>query len=442
MVVIPLETGSNFFRLGFRCSLEIKNGFDRPFPPYFGNNRWSGGASLPEGSELQMDARGNILRLATDYPLPLPLGSVLTALFQPLPAAAHAEGTEKMFVADAPHWLGPTPLLLPAQGYGPPYFQNYGPRQNVAAAAVAVRTEWKTISTEPDRVTLHKKTALESLGKFAGHPQITASGEGDLVFNPQLGLFTRMELACVSRGDSETVSRENRVTLKIRLLTGKERADVLAPPPPAPPVSKKITGDDLQKLFADLKAGEPDKRRAAAGRLAEAELESPTPELIELMAAQANDEDSGVRQFVANFLNNYGSVAQVPVLLKLLKDSEDNICQTATKTLTRLKDARAIEPLAELLAGGVRVNQYNQIQNFQFISDLVAALQSFGATAEKPVAALLPERSIETRRQACLILKQIGTAASLDALQKVVGDMNPQVNVAAAEAIRAIKQRQ
>jgi HEAT repeat protein len=88
------------------------------------------------------------------------------------------------------------------------------------------------------------------------------------------------------------------------------------------------------------------------------------------------------------------------------------------------------------------MNQLSQVQNFQFLPDIAAALQSFGPAAEEDVAALLDERSIETRHQACLILKQIGTSSSLGALQKVIGDPNVQLNQAAAEAIRAIKQRQ
>ena len=67
---------------------------------------------------------------------------------------------------------------------------------------------------------------------------------------------------------------------------------------------------------------------------------------------------------------------------------------------------------------------------------------NFGAAAEKAVLGLLNERSAETQRQACNILQQIGTSESLEPLQKLIGDSDQQVNQAAVDAVRAIKQRQ
>jgi hypothetical protein len=441
------SASSNVFRLNVRGNLEVRNASgDRGFPPYYGGgmSRWNGGASLGDGCEMHVDANGNPLRVAADYPLPLPLGTILTELVQPIPASGRSETTERNFVLDAPLWLGPAAVFGAGQSYGPPYYMNYGPRQVLAPVAVMTRTEWKPLSTASQLVTLRKTVSLQSLLKFNNEPQITANGAGEVVFDLQKGLINRVEMNCSSHGLSEAVSRENRITLKIRLLEGKEREDVLTPPAPPVPqnVARKLSADDVQGLINDLKASDADKQRAAINRVRDTDLEQPSAELMELVAGFALHDDTGIRQAVAAILLKGGTTNQTTILIKLLKDSDENVVQTAAKALGRLKDGRAIEPLVDLLAGGARMNQYNQIQNYQFIVEIATALQNLGSLAEGSVKLLLSDRNNETRRQASIILKQIGTETSIEALQKVVGDPNPQLNQAAAEAIRAIKQRQ
>ena len=105
-----------------------------------------------------------------------------------------------------------------------------------------------------------------------------------------------------------------------------------------------------------------------------------------------------MRKSVASFLNSHGTTNETLILIRLLKDPEDAVVQTAAKALARLQDERGIVPLTEVLAGGIRMEQFNQSQNLQFLPDIAAALQSFGPVAEEDVAALLDERGIEFRR--------------------------------------------
>jgi HEAT repeat protein len=146
----------------------------------------------------------------------------------------------------------------------------------------------------------------------------------------------------------------------------------------------------------------------------------------------ATDSDSFTHMTAVNFLGSHATTNEVPVLLKLLKDSDWSSRQAATKALGKLKDERAIQPLADLIARSG--SMYGQ--------DASAALINIGAPAERAVIALLNERNADTQRQACNILQQIGTDVSLDPLQKLVGDGDQSTSQAAVEAIRAIKQRQ
>ena len=212
---------------------------------------------------------------------------------------------------------------------------------------------------------------------------------------------------------------------------GDELAAALAPPPPpAPP--RNLTPEELEKISADLKSPDLETRHAAVRQLNGREVAAPADEFTALVAGMALDSDLFTRMTVSTYLASHATTNEVPVLLKLLKDSDWSSRQNATKALGSLKDERAIQPLADLIARNG--NNYGQ--------DTSTALINIGAPSEKAVIGLLNEHNIETQRQACTILQQIGTDASLEPLQRLVGDGEQSVSQAAVEAIRAIKLRQ
>ncbi len=286
-------------------------------------------------------------------------------------------------------------------------------------------------SSAADTVEWHKQTTLESLTLNGTEPRLAATSESDFVFDRKAGLITKIETQSDVSSQTETTSRKAKVIFKSHLLTGLELAAALAPPPPpAPP--RKLSGTDLDKIIGDLKSSDLETRRAAMRQLNGMDIEAPSGEFISLVAMMALDSDSFVRMTAANFLGGHATTNEVPVLLKLLKDSDWSSRQAAAKALGKLKDERAIQPLSDLIARGG--SMYGQ--------DASSALIDIGAPAEKAVIALLNERNADTQRQACNILQQIGTDASLDPLQKLVGDSEQSTSQAAVDAIRAIKQRQ
>jgi len=128
---------------------------------------------------------------------------------------------------------------------------------------------------------------------------------------------------------------------------------------------------------------------------------------------------------------DYGAADQVPALLKLLKIDDSSMRWSAIRGLGRLKDKRAAEPLATMLATGGS-DGYQAVE----------ALTKIGPDAEDAVLPLLKEKHNETRRQACNVLKQIGTKKSVEPLRELMLDPEQMVNSAAAEAVRAIMARQ
>ena len=268
-----------------------------------------------------------------------------------------------------------------------------------------------------------------SPSKTGADPRVGSGGEGDLVFDRVAGLISGIDMEYTTTTSTESVSRKYSVSLKCHLLTGDDLNKVLHPPPPEPP--KKLTGEALERSGLQPGWDEPYKRADALRQLASAELENPAPELLSHVASLLNDADYSTRQSAATFLGTYGTKAQVPDLLKLLKDTDTMARQSAVKALTRLKDARAAEPLADLVARG----GYD-------VQGAAAALMAIGPAGEDSVLLLLKERYLDTRRQACGILRQVGTRKSIDALTKLMLDPDASLSQAASDAIRTIQNRE
>lgn len=434
------EATTNSVKLSCRGNLksEVKRPPQRG--PGFYGGYYPGGMMqnmnvFPNDCEIELNDRGVELRDGGDYVLAVPLGKLVQSIFEPLPVKSGNEETSgTVTVLDDPLWLGPSDNFMNARMNGQPLSMRFNmghPQQPPATLTLSRHASTRAKNSDTDTTEWHKHVTLESFTRNAADPRLAATSESDFTFDRSAGLMTKIETQSDVSSQTETTSRKAKVVFKSRLLAGAELAAALAPPPPpAPP--RKLSGADLEKFTADLKSSEIETRRAAMRQLNGAEIESPSAELLDLIAGLALDSDSFVKLTAANFTGSHATTAQVPVLLKLLKDSDWSARQNATKALSRLKDERAIQPLVDLVARGSNMGG----------QDVASALNNFGAAAEKPVLALLNERNAETQRQACNILQQIGTGESLDALQKLVGDSEQQTSQAAVEAIRAIKQRQ
>ena len=436
LVVVTKEASTNGAKIVCRGNLKLETKRTPQRGPNFYGNYMPMQTlnAFQNGCELDLDERGQVIRDGGDYLLAVPLGKLVQSIFEPLPAkSGTVESADFVAALDEPLWLGPTEFLLSPSRYGPPYyggFMGFNPQQGQQGALkLARRTAWSTTTSSTDSVIFKKKVSLESLLKTGGEPRLTASSESVLTFNRAAGVFEKIETVGDVSSQTETASRKAKVSLKCHLLSGAELAAVLNPPPP--PAPRKLAGADLEKFVADLKSPELETRRAALRQFNGAEVESPSPELVDLVAALALDSDQFTRMTAANFLGAHATTNQVPVLLKLLKDTDYSSRQPAIKALGRLKDERAIQPLADLVARGS--SMYGQ--------EAGSALMNFGASAEKAALALLNERNADTLRQACTILQQIGTGDSLEPVQKLVADSDQQVSQAAVDALRAIQQR-
>jgi HEAT repeat protein len=135
----------------------------------------------------------------------------------------------------------------------------------------------------------------------------------------------------------------------------------------------------------------------------------------------------------AKALKVWATPAEVPALIKAASDVSDNVRRPALEALAKLKDPRAIGPLAKRLAAN------------HDLKEVSAALVAMGPAVEPEVVKVLAEMNRDVRVEVCRILQAVGTGASLPALEaaaKVAAQRNePEVVRAADSAAKAIKAR-
>jgi hypothetical protein len=392
--------------------------------------------------ELVIDEQGRIVRQAGDVALPIPLGQLAASLIQPFPAETTAgwDTEQEVFVLDEPLLQGPAGSFLNSSG-GPGgfgYGGYYPGRSPQGVLSARQKTKIKVTAVALETVTLQKTISLDSRMLAGSEPRVSATGEGQIEFDRVLGLPKRVELECKTLAVTENLSRRSVITLRWQLLAGAEREKAIAPPaPPAP--ATPLGPEDLAKLQQQLKSDDPMTRQMAAHSLTGKRLGTPTPEVLAQMTSLANDEDESVRRAALTILANDGTKEQVPLLIKGLNDPDAGVRTAIAKGLGRIKDPRAIEPLANQLATGQGDQPYYRSGRESAAAE---ALAHIGPAAEPAVLALLKEKNIETRCQACNVLKQIGTKKSLGPLEGLTANPSKELSEAAAEACRSIQARE
>lgn len=436
--VVTEQADGNFTRISCRTDLrpEMRRqtrwmpgaGFA---PAFYG---WTGNNYSPNDCEIDLTPRGQESRDGGDRVLPAPLGKLIQSIFEPLPGKGdEKETTATVAVMDEPLWLGPAENFQYSRMGGIPIFpQGPGARNMPGLLYLTRKSTVKFIKDSGDGDNLvkwHQHSQFESWLRTGGGPELAATLESDFTFDVKAGALMQIDTGGDVVTQTETSSRKANVSFKARRLMGDELAAALIPLVPAPP--RTIAGADLDKVAQDLKSDDLETRRAAMRQLIGVTVQNPSDDLVNAVAAAALDGDVSSQMGAASFLADHATLNQMPVLLKLLRSTDWTSRQCATKALGRLKTPAAIQPLVDALAANPNLGQM----------DVNNALIQFGPAAEPAVLTLFTEKNTETRRQACAILKEIGTTNSLLALQNMAGDPDQSLSQAVADAIRGIKLR-
>ncbi|HLP75301.1 MAG TPA: HEAT repeat domain-containing protein [Candidatus Paceibacterota bacterium] len=432
ILLMPKPGPSNLVTVTLRGTLMPRRENFRPMMGGYVQPRWSSTVYLNEGCELQIDERGRILRSAGDYPLLVPLGSVAQLLLETLPAASETrwETAESLGLMDEPLNLGPVRAFSPGQNYPIPYYGGMNPRNALAVLATQRTSKYELNSSEPGVVTIRRTSSVRTDLRNGTEPRIEASSEGSLILDRESGFLRKADIQFKSTVNTDVVTRRTTGSVQVKLLDGKERLAALEPIVAMSVPARKLAPEEIEKVLQDARSSDNNVQRQAAMKLQNADLSNAPAELLDLATNWISSDDYTFKNAGARLLADCGTKDQVPLLLKLLKQNDSMSRSTVIRGLGRLKDPRAIEPLAEVIARG---------------SDGYVAAEvmgKLGPEAEDTVLTLLKQKHLETLRSACNILKQIGTKKSIEPLRELMLDPDQSLNSAASEAVRAIQARE
>jgi predicted Zn finger-like uncharacterized protein len=185
--------------------------------------------------------------------------------------------------------------------------------------------------------------------------------------------------------------------------------------------------DEVARALYYLKARQGHRRMDALGKLGHAAPDHRRPEVTRAVEPLLHDPDFGVRHSALRAFCAWAGKENVPTLLNMLKNKDTR--RDAVLTLGRLRDERAVEPLADCL------------EDFFVRHDAGVALKGYGPAAEGALVKRLGHRDHDVRWAACEILRETGTRASLPALEQVAADPEAGLRSRAREAIDAITAR-
>ncbi|GEM_PF-1845537 len=417
----------------FRGRLQAKQGGGGrirvgPVPPFGARGPFGPNLPLMDGrmfaplmpyNEAQIDRRGRVLRVAGLPDLPKPLGSYATLFFE----ALRFEGTNG--------WQSESVVTVEEGFSGSSRVGGFnpGPPGGLGNLTGNRKEEVHLAAAAGDMVRLEKQVGFRSWMATGDEPRLSFSSKSEIVFDPTAGAIRSIKVEGATVMATFDFVQRMPLVLQAERLEGDELAKALAEGGYTGPAA--LTETEVDKLLTQLKSDDRPQQMEAAQRLLSADVDSYASKLLPAVLPFALDAENGpLGMLAARVLTKAATHEQVPLLLRMLKQQDFGQQYQAIEALRRLNDNRSIAPLADLIARGA--NGAHQAAQ---------ALAEFGPVAEGAALGLLKEKHAETRRLACQILQKCGGAKSIDALQAVIAEGDPNLMQNAGEALRGIRLR-
>jgi predicted Zn finger-like uncharacterized protein len=175
------------------------------------------------------------------------------------------------------------------------------------------------------------------------------------------------------------------------------------------------------------------RKLLAAAWLEKTPAEASTQDSVaKALDPMARDNDFSARSAALKALKNWATKDNTPTLIGLLDNQDGNIRKQAMEILGKLKDERAVLPIA--------------LRLLDFFDRQTASntLKGMGSIVEIPeVVNGLKNKDAAIRLEVCRILGAAGTSKSVQELERIAKtDKNKEVAAAAAIAVKAIEDRE
>lgn len=211
-------------------------------PPFFGDGalRIGGfrfwdlgpmGDAFPKANEVQIDAKGRVLRETGNAQLPQAFGALSRIAIEQLAPDGKGEfeiATDCVLLTEEKQFV--TPMTY---------------RLHEVRLPAKEKTTYTLGSANGGLVAVKKVSELKTLATHGGQPAFEIKGEGTNTFDVKLGVFREFSFSGTIVENGENVTVRVPVTLSVKLLEGAELAEALKPPPPLPKIeTKPITADE------------------------------------------------------------------------------------------------------------------------------------------------------------------------------------------------------
>ena len=157
-------------------------------------------------------------------------------------------------------------------------------------------------------------------------------------------------------------------------------------------------------------------------------VQSANRSLINLLQKHAVSEDEYTRKSAVRILARLQPKKSLPFVANALDDESHQIRWQALDLVQQNSDPRVIPALVARMPSSDR-------------DKVVSILETFGTQAEMPVHTMLDHKKKEIRRAAVVLLRKIGTQASVDVLTKAKSDPNGMIKLEAKKALKDIAAR-
>jgi HEAT repeat protein len=369
--------------------------------------------------------RGSGGKVAADSPPPNP--------FQP-PSISKPSIPRPNF-GQRPNMGRPSGLGQPPTGFGQqPAPDNNVEKQKLIQQFGADKVVQLRI-TRVDGLDVHEVLA-DKLKALADKPDPnwfmgTGGGVTNVVFAPVSDLK-----AFAGKIDFGKVTRIDPLTRTIEVEADRSKFPAAKPPdsdpePFRPGTNPANATEALAQALDDLKSTDRHRRRSACHQLAELKPNERQAEVAKALEPLLDDNDGFLRKDCLKALAVWGTKETVPLLIKQLNDSDTFYRNDVIEVLGKMKDERAVEPIA------ARLTEFFDRRHAS------EALQQMGPMAEKVVLKYVTHPESGVAQEACRILKVIGTRTSARLLQAAAAQRKDGgLSRAAQEALFDIANRE
>lgn len=380
--------------------------------------------------EMTINAFGNVISNAGDSQISYLLGNKAELIIEPLSPQGQNRWNRTV----------ETQISETSSGGSPFPFPTHLQSKKVTNMTATEVVNYEVASTAGNLAVIRKTSDLKTNILENGVPRIQMQGTGEIKFDLQAGVPQSGDYKATLTFTEGNTTERIPITVSYRRMEAGEIESYKAQKEAQRAESEarlkkmrepKAIGEvDITQALEDLKSNQQNVWKAALDKLVKAvPVESRREEVAAALEPLLKERDGGVRTDAAKALIVWGTPKSVPALIPLLGDESVWARGAAMDALAATKDPKAAEALAE------------RLDEFGVRGHASKALKAMGATAEKALVPLLKHKDWGVRLEACKILGEIGTNASISALRGAAGDSNGHVKGEATRAIQAIQGR-